>query len=152
PVSELVGERCLLVGDRADGLVDHIGERRAILQRAEQHHIKLRRYTLGNGDRQAGFAHPAEAEDGHHPPAVVHNPLVERFKLALAAIQRGDGYRLAPVEDRVGRGRRRGWRWRRIGRWLLLAIDWGGLGCMKRQGADKPGLVEEGEWIWPILG
>jgi hypothetical protein len=65
-----------LVGDGADGLVEPLRERRPVVQRTEKHHIKFGQDALGEGDRQAGLAHPADPDNRNHPAAVLHHPLL----------------------------------------------------------------------------
>ncbi len=62
-VGQPLGRRGLLVGDRADEQIEQPGQRRRVLQRAEQHHRKLRGDALGSPERQARLADPADAKD-----------------------------------------------------------------------------------------
>jgi len=145
-----------LVGDGADGLVEPLRERRPVLQRTEKHHIKFGQDALGEGDRQAGLAHPADPDNRNHPAAVLHHPVLQRLELARTAIQRGDSNRLTPIDDRVGRFWPWCTCWRRTGRFFSLAVDPLCTCCrrrtLERERAGKPHLIEGGEWMWPILG
>src|SRR5262249_27439210 len=47
-IRHTVGRCGLLLRKGADGLVEHLGERRAVLERAEQHHLKQIRDPVSN--------------------------------------------------------------------------------------------------------
>ena len=89
-------------GDGADGLVEQLGERRPILQRAEQHQIKLGQHLVGKRDRQARFADPAEPDDRNHPAAVVHDPLVQRWSSLSRPYSVGTAIASPQSHDRRG--------------------------------------------------
>jgi hypothetical protein len=74
-LADLIGQRrqryCLLARDRADRLIEDVGKRQAVLQRAKQRQVEIRQGLLGEGNRQARFAQPAKPDDRDHSAALV---------------------------------------------------------------------------------
>ena len=146
-VAELLRRGGSLVGDRADGLVEHLRERRAVAQRAEQHHLKLGQHLLGKGDRQACLADPAKPEDDNHPAVLIHQPVPQRSELALSPVKRRNGDRLAPFNDRSlscglsARMRKR----------AAMLTGQGRRGQSLGQQPREPGAVEGGEPLRRVL-
>src|SRR5262249_32690739 len=101
------------------------------------------------------LADPAKPEDGNHPAMLIHKPLLQRYKLAVTAIQRRDSDCLAPIDDRVGRSWPCRISWRRTGRLFSFVV--GPLdtcyrrSALEREHAGEPQLIERGERMWPIV-
>ena len=77
-------------------------------KRAPDHDLKVGGHGSGSGGGQCGLADPADAEQGDQAAAVMEQPLLQLRHFGLAAVERADLGRLAPILTGRGRDRERG--------------------------------------------